>query len=320
MDKNIKKDINGFSLMGIIVSLIIVSLMAAAVLPSLKGIFYEERSGNISELANTLINAESTYVNNNNKFATISELQEGDYLAAGLGLDFVNSDPGTDCVYGSISIIDDTEVCIGVNDSPSNGQEISYTLTISPSPKYKSSPNAYPDYFNFYKEIMYGIPGSSYIPDKKIEYIDPILTGVNGDSYNGYIGRNFYIGGAYCEAVLTKYINSGRGRTTTYKYVTGPLYLYFMVEGMDGNNAVLSYANNPADSCNSGMNYSYTNNAGDSYSYSYHIAGPFQNSYLPEVNGGVYYYVPIEPTGTEIEIPAGYLPDLINLNQLNTYN
>ena len=58
------------------------------------------------------------------------------------------------------------------------------------------------------------------------------------------------------------------------------------------------------------------------------IIPAFQNPYLPQVWGTVRYsyreegmsYVPVESPGYEIEIPASYLPDLINLNQPNTLN
>jgi type II secretory pathway pseudopilin PulG len=317
----------GFSLIGVIISMAVISIMAAMSLPALKGMVFENRAGNVALLANGLINAESTYVNNNNQFSTISALQGSGYLAQGLGLNFVNGNPYSDCIYGSITAKNDTKICLSVNNSVRNGtsQEISYTLAIS------SAQNGEPDnnvnYYEFYSEIRHNIPGSAVVGGNEIIYIDPIAVNDNqGGAYSQYVGKSFYITGAICYVTETAYINSGRGLTYTRIWDDGNLALYFIVEAINGNMAILNYANNPYSECE--VNSSDSNNAGDSYSYSSWVGGAFQSPYLPEVWGTVKYpywhggmnYVPVEVPGYEIEISANYLPDLINLNQSNTLN
>lgn len=313
----------GFSLVGVLISMVALGIMATAAIPALKGILFKNRADNVSVLANTLINAESTYVNNNNQFSGISGLQMAGYLAQGLGIDFVNNNPYTDCIYGSITAKNDTKICLSVNNVNQNGtsREISYTLAITPDI------TAIPlNYYNYYLEIKHNIPGSSIINGDEIEYIDPIALSNIGGAYSQYIGKSFYITGAICYITETAYVNSGRGHTATRIWYGGQLSLYFIAEAIDGNNAILSYANNPDSSCT--YSGSYTNNAGDTYSYSSWVGGAFQNPYLPQVWGTVKYsywqggmsYVPVEPPGYEIEIPTSYLPHLINLSQLNTVN
>ncbi len=319
----------GFSLIGVIISMVVISIMAALSLPALKGMVFENRANNVSLLANTLINAESTYVNNNNTFSSIDSLQTAGYLANGLGINFVSGNPSSDCIYGSITAKNDTKICLSVNNSVQNGtpQEISYALTITSTQSAESN-----NYYDFYNEIRHNIPGSAMIDGingngNEIIYIDPIVVDNNqGGAYSQYIGENFYITGAICYITETAYINSGRGHTYTRTWEDGMVSLYFIVEAVNGNTAVLSYANNPNSECN--YSYSYSNSAGDTYSYGSWIGGAFQNPYLPQVWGTVHYsygnvemsYVPIESPGYEIEIPASYLPDLININQSNTLN
>ncbi|MGC8553917.1 MAG: type II secretion system protein [Candidatus Acidulodesulfobacterium sp.] len=314
----------GFSLAGIIVSMIVLSIMAALSLPALQGIVYENKAQNVSVLANTLINAESTYVNNNGKFSSIGSLQSAGYIAKGIGINFLGGNPDSDCIYGSIKTYDDTKICLSVNNSVQNGtaQEISYTLAVTPS--QGGEPYAY---YNFYKEIRHDIPGSSIINGNEIIYIDPIALSNNaGGTYGQYVGKSFYITGAICYITEDAYLNSGRGHTYKRIWDGGELSLYFIVESINGNKAILSYANNPYSQCTGSS--SYSNNAGDTYSYSDWVGGAFQNPYLPQVWGTVEYayweggmnYVPIEPPGYEIQIPSSYLPKLINLNQSNTLN
>ena len=319
----IVKNNKGFSLIGVLISMVALAIMATAAIPSLKGMFFDAQANNVSILANSLINAESTYVNNNNRFSSIAQLQTAGYLASGLGINFVDNNPSTDCLYGSITAKNDTKICLGVNDASQNGtpREISYTLTIMPA--VAGLPAAY---YNYYAEIRHNIPGSGVINGNEIEYVDPIAVSDAGGAYNSYIGKSFYITGAICYITESAYINSGRGHTSSRIWNGGGLQLYFIVEAVSGNSAILSYANNPASSCN--FNSNYTNNAGDSYSYSSWVGGAFQSPYLPQVWGTVKYsyweggmdYVPVEPPGYEIEIQASSLPHLINLNQLNTAN
>jgi len=322
---NILGNNKGFSLAGIIVSMIVLSIMTALSIPALQGLVYENRAQNVSVLANTLINAESTYVNNNGKFSDISSLQSDGYIAKGIGINFVGGNPSSDCIYGSIKTNDDTKICLNVNNEVRNGttQEISYTLTVTPSQYNKTAAS----YFNFYKEIRHDIPGSAIINGNEIIYIDPIdLNDNSAGIYGQYVGKSFYITGAICYITEDAYLNAGRGLNYRRVWYGGKLYLYFIVESIDGNKAILSYANNPYSQCTGSS--SYTNNAGDTYSYNDWVGGAFQNSYLPEVWGTVEYdyweggmsYVPIEPPGYEIQIPASYLPKLINLNQSNTLN
>lgn len=321
------KSDKGFSLTGVIISMVVISIMAALSLPALKGMVFENRANNVAVLANTLINAESTYVNNNNRFGSISSLQTAGYLAQGLGIDFVNGDPASDCIYGSITAKNDTKICLSVNNAIQNGtsKEISYALLITSVQNGES--NNYGNYYDFYSEIRHSIPGSSMIDGHEIIYIDPIAVNNNYESiYSRYVGKNFYITGAICYVTESAYINSGRGHTYTRIWNDGELSLYFIVEAVTGKTAILSYANNPYSECN--INSSSGNNAGDSYSYSSWVGGAFQSPYLPEIWGTVRYsywsggmsYVPVEPPGYEIEIPANYLPNLINLNQTNQLN
>ena len=314
----------GFSLIGVIISMVVVSIMAALSLPALKGMVFENRANNISLLANALINAESTYVNNNNSFSAIGPLQTAGYLADGLGINFVGGSPSSDCIYGSITAKNDTKICLSVNNSVQNGtsQEISYALEITAAQSSESN-----NYYDFYNDRRHNIPGSAMINGNEIIYIDPIAVDNNqAGAYGQYIGKSFYITGAICYITETAYINSGRGHTYTRIWNGGMLSLYFIVEAINGNAAVLSYANNPYSECN--YSSSESNNAGDSYSYSSWVGGAFQNPYLPEVWGTVRYsywnggmsYVPIKSPGYEIEIPVSYLPNLINLNQSNTLN
>ncbi len=317
------QDNSGFSFIGVLISMVALAIMATAAIPAFKGMLFENRANNVSILANTLINAESTYVNNNNLFSGISSLQNAGYLAQGLGINFVDGNPSLDCIYGSITAKNDTKICLSVNDASQNGtsREISYTLLIMPS-----AGNMQEDYYNYYAEIRHNIPGSSIINGNEIEYVDPIAVNNQGGAYNSYIGKSFYITGAICYITESAYINSGRGHTSSRIWNDGGLQLYFIVEAVSGNNAILSYANNPASSCNFSSNSG--NNAGDSYSYSSWVGGAFQSPYLPQVWGTVKYsywegsmnYVPVEPPGYEIEIQASFLPHLINLNQLNTVN
>ncbi len=320
----ILKNNKGFSLAGIIISMLVVSIMAALSIPALQGMVFENRANNVSTLANTLINAESAYVNNNNTFSTISSLQSYGYIAKGFGIDFAGENPASDCIYGSITQNDDTKICLSVNDETQGGttHEISYTLAIMPSQ------NDEPDsYYNFYTEIRHNIPGSTLLNGNEIIYIDPIAVNDNQSGvYGQYVGKSFYITGAICYTTEIASLNVGRGITHSSTSFGSDLSLYFIVEGVSGNNAILSYANNPLSGCSGGS--SYTNSAGDTYTYSDWVGGAFQNPYLPEVWGNVKYtyweggmdYVAIEPPGYEIEIPASYLPNLINLNQSNTLN
>ena len=321
---NIAGNNKGFSLIGVIISMVVVSIMAALSLPALKGMVFENRADNISLLANAIINAESTYVNNNNSFSAIGALQTAGYLADGLGINFVGGSPSSDCIYGSITAKNDTKICLSVNNSVQNGtpREISYALEITAAQSQESN-----NYYDFYNDIRHNIPGSAMINGNEIIYIDPIAVDNNqAGAYSQYIGMSFYITGAICYITETAYINSGRGKTYTRIWNGGMLSLYFIVEAVNGNNAVLSYANNPNSECD--YSSSETNNAGDSYSYASWVGGAFQNPYLPQVWGTVRYsyreegmsYVPVESPGYEIEIPASYLPDLINLNQPNTLN
>lgn len=310
----------GFSLIGVIVSMVALGIMATAAMPVLKGILFKNQANNVSVLANTLINAESTYVNNNSQFSGISGLQTAGYLAQGLGIDFVANNPHTDCIYGSITAKNDTKICLSVNDANRNGtsQEISYTLTIMRTADYPA-----PNYYNYYIEIKRNIPGSSIINGDEIEYIDPIALSNTGGVYNQYIGKSFYITGATCYITETDYFTY-----ITQIWYGGQLSLYFMVEAIDGNNAILSYTNDPISSCNYNA---YSQNYGNiTDSYGSQVVGAFQNAYLPQVRGvvelypfggyGEMSYVPIEPPGYEIEIPVNHLPYLIHLNQLNTVN
>lgn len=326
------KDNKGFSLIGVIISMIILGIMATAAIPAFKGMLFENRANNVSILANTLINAESTYVNNNNRFSSIIGLQTAGYLARGLEINSAGNNPSGDCIYGSITAKNDTKICLSVNDISQNGisREISYTLTIMP---VSSTPST--NYYNYYVEIKHNIPGSSIINKggnesqrSSIVYVDPIAVGNSSDgAYSQYIGKGFYITGAICYITESAYINSGRwGHTYNRTWNGGWLQLYFIVETVSENSAVLSYANNPSSMCN--YNSNSTNGAGDSYSYNSWVGGAFQSPYLPQVWGTVKYayweggmsYVPVQPPGYEIEIPASSLPHLINLNQLNTVN
>lgn len=320
--KILYSDNKGFSLAGIIVSMLVFSIMAVLSIPALQGMVFENKAGNVSGMANTLINAESAYVNNNNAFSSINSLQSDGYLAEGMGINFVGGNPSSDCIYGSIKTNNDTKICLSVNNASNNGttQEISYTLAITSSQSGEAS-----NYYDFYKEIRHNIPGSSLVNGNEIIYIDPINISSNGGgTYEQYIGRSFYITGAICYITQMSYMNSGR--TNERIWDGGELSLYFIVESINGNEAVLSYANNPYSQCNGSS--SYSNSSGDTYSYSDWVGGAFQNEYLPEVYGNVKYsyweggmnYVPIEPSGYEIEIPASYLHNLINLNQYNTLN
>ena len=306
----------GFSLAGIIVSMIVLSIMAALSIPALQGMVYENKAQNVSVLANTLINAESTYVNNNSKFSDISSLQSAGYRAKGIGINFVGDNPDSDCIYGSIKTDDDTKICLRVNNAVQNGtaQEISYTLAVTPSQNNETY-----DYFNFYKEIRHDIPGSSLVDGNEIIYIDPIaLSNEGGGTYELYVGRSFYITGAICYVTQTMSRSNSNGWSRDW--TEGYLKLYFIVESIDGNSAILSYANNPYSECVGGS--SYTNNSGVTYTENYWVGGAFQSEYLPEVYGNVMYsywkagmnYVQVEPAGYEIKIPANYLPDLIKLN------
>ncbi|MHB1661652.1 MAG: hypothetical protein ACYCSQ_03145 [bacterium] len=321
------KNNKGFSLMGVIISMVVISIMADLSLPALKGMMFKNRANNVALLANTLINAESTYVNNNNQFSTLSSLQSSGYLAHGLGINFVNGDSSSNCIYGSITAKNDTKICLSVNNAVQNGtsQEINYALSITSVQSGESNNGG--NYYDFYREIRHSIPGSSMIGGNEIIYIDPIAVNNNyGGAYSQYVGKNFYITGAICYVTETAYINNGRKFTYTRIWNDGELSLYFIVEAVNGNAAILSYANNPVSECD--INSSSSNNAGDSYSYSSWVGGAFQSPYLPEVWGTVQYsywkggmnYVPTEPPGYEIEIPANYLPDLINLNQANSLN
>lgn len=307
----------GFSLIGIIVSMIAISIMAAASLPVLKGMIFERRANEVSSLAGILIKAESAYINNNNKFGGINSLQSSGYIADGLGINSAG------CIYASIEEQNDTEICLSVNNGIQNGitSEISYSLAIKPSEL--SEP---PNYLDFYNEIRRNIPGSAMINENEIIYISPITGGgAQNAPYSRYIGKSFYITGADCVEYATYYQDAG-----IYGGTAGstPLFLYFMVEAVNGNTAILSYANDPSSECDY-SSYVKTN-INDSYYVSSKVAGAFQNSYLPEVAGWVFYgydtapqyenYVPLEPVGYEIEIPANYLPDLISLNQSNTAN
>ena len=314
----------GFSLIGVIISMVVVSIMAVLSLPALRGMVFQSRANNVSLLANALINAESTYVNNNNNFAAIGSLQSAGYLADGLGINFVGGSPSSDCIYGTITAKNDTKICLSVNNSVENGtpREISYSLAVTAAQSAESG-----NYYDFYNEIRHNIPGSAMVNGNEIIYIDPIAVDNNqADAYSQYVGMSFYITGAICYITETAYINSGRGHTYTRIWNGGMLSMYFIVEAVNGNTAVLSYANNPNSECD--YNSSENNNAGDSYSYSSWVGGAFQNPYLPQVWGTVRYsyweggmsYVPVESPGYEIEIPASYLPDLINLNQPNTLN
>lgn len=320
---SLNKNSKGFSLIGIIISMVAIGVLTISAIPTLKGILFENQANRVSVLANTLINAESTYVNNKNQFKGISGLQAAGYLAQGLGMDFVDNNPRTDCIYGTITAKNDTKICLGVNNANQSGtsREISYTLTITPdlpAPPF--------NYYNYYSEIRHNIPGSSIINKSEIEYIDPIDLGNAQGLYSRYVGKSFYITGAVCYITEHVYMNTGRGHHHERTYNGGGLLLYFIVEAIEGGKAILSYANNPYSKCT--MAKSYTNNAGDTYSYSSWVGGAFQNTYLPQIWGTVRYlnwqggmsYVPVESPGYEIEIPTGYLPHLINLNQLNTVN
>ncbi len=314
--KILENNNKGFSLAGIIVSMIVLSIMTALSIPALQGIVCENRAQNVSVLANTLINAESTYVNNNSKFSSISSLQSAGYIAKGIGINFVGGNPNSNCIYGSIKTEDDTKICLSVNNAVNNGtaQEISYTLAVTPS--QSGEPN---DYYNFYKEIRHDIPGSSLVNGNEIIYIDPIaLSNGDGGIYEQYIGKSFYITGAICYVTqaMSRYNRDGWSRD----WADGELKLYFIVEAIDGNSAILSYANDPYSGCGGGS--AYTNNSGVTYTENYWVGGAFQSKYLPEVYGNVRYsyweggmnYVQVEPAGYEIKIPANYLPDLIKLN------
>ncbi len=326
------KNNKGFSLIGVIISMVVLGIMTTAAIPVLKGMLFENQANNISILANTLINAESTYVNNNNRFSSIMGLQTAGYLAQGLDINAAENNPSEDCIYGSIMAKNDTKICLGVNDDSQNGisREISYTLAIMP---VSSTPST--NYYNYYTEIKHNIPGSSIINKggnesqrSSIVYVDPIAVGNSSDgAYSQYIGKSFYITGAICYVTETAYHNVGRfGITDNYTWYRDGLQLYFIVEAITGNSAVLSYANNPSSMCN--YNSNSTNGAGDSYSYNSWVGGAFQSPYLPQVWGTVKYayweggmsYVPVQPPGYEIEIPVSSLPHLINLNQLNTVN
>ena len=318
------KNDGGFSLAGVIIAMLAVSIMAAAALPSLKGMMFERNAGRVSLLANTIINAENSYAENNRLFGTISSLQSSGYLAHGLGVNFAGGNPSSGCVYGSIASSDDTEICLNVNEEAGNGApvETGYTLTVLASVMPHPS-----NYYDFYREIRHNIPGSAMVNGNEIIYIGPIAGGGGGNgSYSGYVGKSFYITGAICYITETAYINSGRGFTYTRTFISGYPPLYFIVEAVTGNNAVLSYTDDPYSYCE--YSSSSTNNAGDTYSYSSWVGGAFQNSYLPEVWGNVsysyrttgMYYVPVETPGYEIEIPAPDLPQLIDLNQANNLN
>ncbi len=317
------KNNKGFSLVGIIISMVVLGILTMSAIPTLKGILYKNQANHVSILANILINAESTYVNNNNQFKGIGGLQAAGYLAQGLGMDFVDNNPHTDCIYGTITAKDDTKICLIVNNTNRNGilREISYTLTVTSNSTVPSS-----NYYGYYSEIRRNIPGSSIIHKNEVEYIDPIVLGDTQGIYGRYIGKNFYITGEVCYITEHAYMNTGRGHKYTRTYSEGGLLLYFVVEAINGNNAILSYANKPSSVCTSDK--SFTNSAGDTYSYTSWVGGAFQNAYLPQIWGTVKYlywhgemsHVPVESPGYEIEIPASYLPHLININQLNTAN
>lgn len=298
----------GFSLIGVIVSMIAISLIAAAGLPVLKGMIFERRAQEVSSLAEILIKAENAYVNDNNKFGGINSLQSSGYIAEGLGINSAG------CIYAGIEEQNDTEICLSVNKGVQNGitSEISYSLAIKPSEL--SEP---PNYLDFYNEIRHNIPGSAMINENEIIYTYPLTGGAQNAPYGGYIGKSFYITGADCVEYGTSYQDAG-----IYGGGAGggtPLFLYFIVEAVNGNTAILSYANEPGSECD----YSFYAkiNINDSYYVYSKIIGAFQNSELPEVAGWVFYgydtapryenYVPLEPAGYEIEIPANYLPDLI---------
>lgn len=309
----------GFSLVGVIASMLAISIMAAASLPVLKGMIYERRAHEVSSLAKMLIKAESAYVNNNNKFGGIGSLRSAGYIADGLGLNFASgsaSAPPPDCIFTDIEEENDTEICLSANNVIQNGavSEISYTLAIKPS-----EPSEPPNYFDFYNEIGRGIPGSAMANGSEIIYTFPISGGGGPDTlYGSYIGKSFYITGADCVEYGTSYQDAGIYGGTVG---SAPLFLYFIVESVTGNTAILSYANDPDSECDY-SSYVKTN-INDSYYVFSKVAGAFQNSYLPESAGWVFYgydtapkyenYVPLEPAGYEIEIPANYLPDLISL-------
>ncbi|MFW0884565.1 hypothetical protein ACMCNP_05910 [Candidatus Acidulodesulfobacterium sp. H_13] len=320
----------GFSLMGVVVSIIVISIMAVMSMPALKGALFEDRANNVSILANTLINAESTYVNNNRKFGDILPLQEADYLPQGLGINLIKGKSYPNCIYGTIESKNDTKICLSVNNGIVSGtlREISYALTISVAENHVSG-----NYYNYYREVSDNIPGSSIINGKEIIYIDPIAISNYGGAYDSYIGKNFYITGATC--YITRYyrIKEKFGYHKYERVVSdGPLKLYFIVEAVKGNEAILSYADDSVFHCIDKNIPIYKYGEGDSYTSVTRINGAFQNSYLPEVRGMVEYeswnrisdivtdYVPIRPSGYEIEIPADHLPKLINLNQTNTEN
>ncbi|HEC25573.1 MAG TPA: hypothetical protein ENI54_06160 [bacterium] len=320
----------GFSLMGVVVSIIIVSIMAVMSIPALKGALFEDRANNVSILANTLINAESTYVNNKRKFGNILPLQKADYLSQGLGINLIKGKSYPNCIYGTIESKNDTKICLSVNNGIVSGTpgEISYALTISVADNRVSG-----NYYNYYREVSDNIPGSSIVNGKKIIYIDPIAISSYGGAYGPYVGKNFYITGAACYIRRYYRVKERFGYRKYERVVSdGPLKLYFIVEAVRGDEAILSYADDSVFNCIDKKIPIYKYNAGDSYTSVTWINGAFQNSYLPEVRGMVEYeiwnrirnivtdYVPIRPSGYEIEIPADYLPKLINLNQTNTEN
>lgn len=320
----------GFSLMGVVVSIIVVSIMAVMSMPALKGALFEDGANNVSILANRLINAESTYVNNNRKFGDILPLQKADYLSQGLGIDLIKGKSYPNCIYGAIESKNDTKICLSVNNGIVSGtpREISYALTISVAENHVSD-----NYYNYYKEISNNIPGSSIVDGKEIIYIDPIAVSNYSGAYGSYVGKNFYITGAACYITRYYHVRKKFGYRKYERVLSGsPLKLYFIVEAVKGGEAILSYSGNSAFNCINKKIPIHKYSTVDYYTSVARISGAFQNSYLPEVRGIVKYtswnrvwnrvidYVPIRPSGYEIEIPANYLPKLINLNQTNTEN